>query len=226
MSRVYEFGENGGCWFLAMEYVAGKTLRELLEEKSLDETATLNIARQIAAALAATQRSGIVHRDIKPENIIVAANGAIKVLDFGLAKPDALATEKGANKFTSAVETSSGLIIGTTAYMSPEQIRGKAVDSRTDLWSSGVVLFEMLAGERPFAGAAAVELQTAILLIDAPTDDCPKKFRSIVGRLLQKNPADRYQSAEELLADLQRLEDAPEEKTQLVKFLRSFFKRK
>jgi serine/threonine protein kinase len=226
VARVYEFGENGGCWFLAMEYVAGKTLRELLKEKSLDEAATLNIARQIAAALAATQRSGIVHRDIKPENIIVADEGAVKVLDFGLAKPDTLTAANGANKFTSAVETSSGLIIGTTAYMSPEQIRGKAVDSRTDLWSFGVVLFEMLAGERPFAGAAAVELQTAILLKDAPTDDCPKKFRSIVGKLLQKNPADRYQSAEELLANLQRLIDAPDEETPLVKFLCSFFMQK
>jgi serine/threonine-protein kinase len=110
--------------------------------------------------------------------------------------------------------------------MSPEQIRGKAVDSRTDLWSFGVVLFEMLAGERPFAGAAAVELQTAILLKDAPTDDCPKKFRSIVGKLLQKNPADRYQSAEELVANLQRLKDAPDEETPLVKFLCSFFMQK
>jgi serine/threonine protein kinase len=211
VAHIYEFGENGGCRFLAMEYVAGKTLRELLKEKSLDEATILDIARQIAAALAATQRSGVVHRDIKPENIIVAADGAIKVLDFGLAKPDTLPTATGENKFTSAVESSSGLIIGTTAYMSPEQIRGKAVDSRTDLWSFGVVLFEMLAGKRPFAGEAASELQTAILLKDVAADDCPQKFRSIVGKLLQKNPADRYQSAEDLLTDLQRLKAAPDE---------------
>jgi len=204
VAHIYEFGMAENRWFLAMEYVEGKTLREVLNDQKFDESVILKIVRQIADALAATHQRGIVHRDIKPENIIVAANGTIKVLDFGLAKPDVPPIE-GSHEFTLSQTASPEIIFGTAAYMSPEQIRGETFDARTDLWSLGIVLFEMLTGNRPFVGDSMSELPAMILNQPVKVDDCPKNFRPIVSKLLQKNPADRYNSAAELLVDLQSI---------------------
>ncbi len=206
VAHIYEFGAAENRWFLAMEYAEGKTLREILKSGLPDESSVLSIVRQIADALAATHRRGIVHRDIKPENIIVTGDGIVKVLDFGLAKPDAPPVAE-TNAVEAAPAASTEVIFGTAAYMSPEQIGGAAVDARTDLWSLGVILFEMLAGTRPFGGDSTGDLQTAIMSQPAAIDDCPKKFRAAVGRLLQKNPADRYASAADLLVDLQLLKE-------------------
>lgn len=204
VAHIYEFGTAENRWFLAMEYVEGKTLREVLNKQTLDESKILNIASQIADALSATHRRGIVHRDIKPENIIVADHGTIKVLDFGLAKPDAPPIEK-TNDIELLQADSPEIILGTVAYMSPEQIRGEPFDARTDLWSLGIVLFEMLTGNRPFNGNSSEDLPGKILSQPLSIEDCPKKFRSIIAKVLQKNPADRYDSADELLVDLELL---------------------
>ncbi len=206
VAHIYEFGEFKGRWFLAMEYVAGKTLRELFKEKLPDETEVLQIVKQISHALAATHQRGIVHWDVKPENIMVADDGAVKVLDFGLAKPDTRQFLADEIKDTLLPVNSAKIIIGTVAYMSPEQILGEQVDSRSDLWSLGVILFEMLAGERPFVGETAGEVRLAILNQNAPIDKCPKRFRSLIGKLLEKNAVERVQTAEDLLAEIQLLD--------------------
>jgi serine/threonine protein kinase/Tfp pilus assembly protein PilF len=201
VAHIYEFGEEKNRYFLAMEYVEGKTLRELLKENLIDFESAADIARQIAEALAATHKRGVIHRDIKPENVIISESGLVKVLDFGLAKLDAPTAETS----LVSLETTPGMIIGTTAYMSPEQVRGQALDARTDLWSLGVVLFEMLAGERPFTGATASDVQAAILLKDAPVSDLPTDIALIVGKLLKKDVGARYQTAADFLSDLHRL---------------------
>ena len=208
VAHIYEFGEEGERYFLAMEYVKGKTLRELLKEKSIDVSHALEIASQIADALVATHKRGIVHRDIKPENIIVTESGLVKVLDFGVAKLNTPTDETS----LASLETTPGMIIGTTAYMSPEQVRGLALDARSDLWSFGVLLFEMLAGERPFTGATPSDIQAAILLKDAPVLMLPTKIALVVSKLLKKNLDERYQSIEEVLPDLQRLKNDSNER--------------
>ncbi len=210
IAHIYEFGESDGRYFLAMEYVEGKTLRELLKENSVNPSSALEITVQIADALAATHRRGIVHRDVKPENIIVTENGLVKILDFGLAKLNSPPSQNG--KVLASLETMPGLIIGTTAYMSPEQVRGQPLDTRTDLWSLGVLLFEMLSGERPFTGETPGDIHAAILLKDAPLLTIRTDLALIVGKLLKKNPAERYQTAEEFLSDLRPVKMAINEK--------------
>ena len=205
VAHIYEFGEASERYFLAMEYVEGKTLREMLKENSIEFSKALDIALQITDALIATHKRHIVHRDIKPENIIIAENGLVKILDFGLAKLNSPQVSAEDEKKLASLETIPGMIIGTTAYMSPEQVRGLSLDVRTDLWSLGVLLFEMLAGKRPFVGETSSDVQAAILLKDAPLLDLPTEAGLIVGKLLKKNIGERYQSAEELLPDLQNL---------------------
>src|SRR3954469_15419583 len=148
---IYEIGENELGSFLATELVDGETLREVIKRRALSITGALKIAEQIAGALAAAHEAGIVHRDIKPENIMVRRDGYVKVLDFGLAKaitpdPDDSESED------STIKTTPGIVMGSVRYMSPEQARGFPVDGRTDLWSLGVVLYEMVAGRSPFDG--------------------------------------------------------------------------
>ena len=214
VAHIYEFGEFGGQHFLAMEYVPGQTLRELLSAGKLDVVYTLEIALQITKALISTHQAGIIHRDIKPENVMICKDCHVKVLDFGLAKyiePTNIEENNRLRISTSdktSLDTVPGMIIGTTAYMSPEQIRGKGLDARTDLWSFGVVLFEMLTAKHPFTGDTVSDVQAAVLLGDLTIGDCPKSLRQIVGTLLLKNPSDRYQSAEDLLKDLHCLKEA------------------
>src|SRR5687767_5884406 len=164
VAHIYEFGQHDEYYFLAMEYTAGKTLREMLNENRVDLNLALEIGVQTAGALAAAHRNGIIHRDIKPENIVITDDGLAKVLDFGLAK---ISEENPPDDFrildASLLETTPGMIIGTVAYMSPEQIRGQKLDARTDLWSLGVVLYEMLNGNRPFEGETRSDVLAAIL---------------------------------------------------------------
>jgi serine/threonine protein kinase/Tfp pilus assembly protein PilF len=211
VAHIYEFGKYEGRYFFAMEYVPGKNLRQSLEEKKIDLANAVEIALQIARALEAAHNRGIVHRDVKPENVIIRQRAVVtkemfvKVLDFGLAKLSERKPREGSVSF----ETKPGLIMGTTAYMSPEQVRGEKVDERTDLWSLGVVLYEMIAGERPFKGETASDVQAAILLQEPtslPLDAKLSQLNVIVEKALSKNVAARYQSAEEIINDLRSLQ--------------------
>ncbi|CAN5697887.1 hypothetical protein BH24ACI2_BH24ACI2_00770 [soil metagenome] len=211
IAHIYEFGETNGRLFLAMEYVAGKTVRELIKEKAISGSLALNIAKQIALALISTHERGIIHRDIKPENIIVKDDGLVKVLDFGLAKLNEpkIETSVDGDALPSQISTQSGMILGTVGYMSPEQIRGKELDSSTDLWSLGVVLFEMLTGKRPFQGETPSDVQAAILK-DEPLSLNESKsalnINQIIKKALTKNIAERYQTAHEFAEDIEQVQ--------------------
>ncbi|MDQ3322889.1 MAG: protein kinase [Acidobacteriota bacterium] len=204
VAHIYEFGICEGMYFLAMEYIPGKMLRELLKAKQIDLRSAVEIAIQIADALCTAHEKQITHRDIKPENIMLTDRRQVKVLDFGLAKLGEERTAKG----PTSLETLPGMIMGTTSYMSPEQIRGAKIDGRTDLWSLGVVLYEMLTGERPFAGATPSDVQAAILLQETPVlplaNELPELNR-IIQKALSKDVAARYQSAAEIIEDLRFL---------------------
>jgi serine/threonine protein kinase/Flp pilus assembly protein TadD len=203
---IYEFGVDGETHFLAAEYVRGETLRQRLKGESLSLRETLDIAAQVAAALNASHAAGIVHRDIKPENIMLRGDGLVKVLDFGLAK--LTKSEPKAEDATQIqVRTSPGQVLGTALYMSPEQARGKGVDSRSDVWSLGVVLYEMLTGRTPFAGETSSDSIAAILTKEPlPLDkDIPRELQRIVRKSLQKKADERYQTVKDLQLDLQNL---------------------
>ena len=215
---IHEISETDGQRFIATEFIAGQTLRERLRS-GVDIDEALDIAVQVASALAAAHRVNIVHRDIKPENIIIRKDdGLVKVLDFGLAKVtqpirtgtnSELATEVIAN-------TSPGVVMGTAAYMSPEQAHGDAVDERTDIWSLGVVLYEMVAGCTPFVAATSNEIISTILskeptpLLARYSRLIPERLEEIVQKALTKNRDERYQTSKDLLIDLKRLKQSLE----------------
>ena len=157
---IYEVGEHEGTTFIAMELVDGLPLDTLLAKGPLPLATALDYATQTAAALEAAHAAGIVHRDIKPANIMITGDGRVKVLDFGLAK---LIERPAAEATMSAFDTMPGIVVGTAAYMSPEQAQGRPVDARSDVFSFGVVLYEMLTGQRPFAGGSSAALISAIL---------------------------------------------------------------
>ena len=208
VAHIYDFGEYEDRCFLAMEYVPGQTLRELLKEKRIELHQAIDITLQIASALHAAHRAGVVHRDIKPENIVVLDDGQVKVLDFGLAK---ITQAKTADNLETSLETIPGLIMGTTAYMSPEQVRGQAADETTDLWSLGVIFYEMLAGGRPFRGDTLGDIQAAILK-DEPFFDSPLlplELTGILRKLLNKKAAERCRNAQELILELEEIRLRP-----------------
>ncbi len=205
---VHEFGDENGTNFIATEFVEGKTLRECLrgnEYLSLSET--LDIVLQVAAALVAAHEAGIIHRDIKPENIMIRADGLVKVLDFGLAKLTLKKNEIISGEVTTQINTTPGMIMGTAAYMSPEQARGKKTDARSDIWSLGVVLYEMLAGGTPFAGETTSDTIASILTREpAPIDEnIPAELQRILRKALQKKLDERYQTVKDLLLDLKEI---------------------
>jgi eukaryotic-like serine/threonine-protein kinase len=211
---IYELGDEGGRHFIATEFVDGITLRKRLSSSApIEFGEVLDIAIQIAGALEEAHSAGIIHRDIKPENVMIRRNGHVKVLDFGLAKLTelALADETDTEAVTRAlVQTDAGVVLGTSQYMSPEQARGKAVDGRTDIWSLGVVLYEMVAGRAPFVG----ETKTDIIVSIAKSDPLPlarfspgvpAEFEWIVRKALRKNVDERYQTIKEFESDLKSL---------------------
>ncbi len=203
---IYEIGSFEGARFIVSEYIDGETLRDRMRN-GLTSTESIDIMCQIATALQAAHAAGIVHRDIKPENIMLRHDGLVKVLDFGLAKLTEADDQPidPTSPTLSRLQTSPGLIMGTVAYMSPEQARGQAVDSRTDLWSLGVVFHEMLTGESPFEGESVTDLVSSILKRDAvkvSNDKLPPELRPICTKSLAKDKEARYQSAHDLLQDL------------------------
>jgi len=216
---VYEIDEHQGRPFIAMELLEGETLLDRVAGKPLPTEECLKIAIQLAEALEAAQEKGIVHRDLKPANIFVSSRGQVKILDFGLAKVTPLARRMGAADETPTTAgsgpgsenlTMTGDIVGTVAYMSPEQLRGEKIDARTDLFSFGAVLYEMVTGRPAFAGASSGVLIDAILN-RAPTapvrlnPSVPPALEEIINKLLQKDRELRYQTASDLRADLKRL---------------------
>lgn len=209
---IHEVGEaQDGRPFIAMEYVEGVTLRQRLDDASLKLGEALDIAVQIADALGAAHEEGIVHRDIKPENIMLRRDGYVKVLDFGLAKLTEKPRGFNSETATTLMRTSTpGLVMGTVAYMSPEQARGVTVDARTDIWSLGVVFYEMVSGRAPFIGETPTDVVIAIVEKDQPAlaefvAELPAELERIVKKALRKSRDERYQLAKELAIDLRSL---------------------
>ncbi len=208
---VYEIGEHEGKHYIAAEYIDGKTLRERMKQRlSFDEI--LSIMVQTAEALSAAHQAKIVHRDIKPENIMVRSDGYVKVLDFGLAKLTELNMTDGEDQTKKLVKTNPGVVMGTVAYMSPEQARGKNTDARSDVFSFGIVLYEMLIGKVPFAGETMTDVLSSIISIE-PTPitslapHLPKELQRIVQKTLRKKRDLRYQTTQDMLVDLKDLRD-------------------
>ena len=221
---VYEIGEADGKNYIATELIQGETLRQRLHDEPLNLRDIFDVALQIAAALNAAHDAGIVHRDIKPENIMLRDDGFVKVLDFGLAKLIERKGErekgrKGEEEDTliamsphlpvspSPLLTNPGMVMGTVAYMSPEQARGKEVDARSDIWSLGIVVYEMLCGRTPFAGETTNDSIAAILAKEpAPLDEnTPKELQRIIRKSLQKKADERYQTVKDFLLDVKDL---------------------
>ncbi len=208
---IYEIGEQSGSIFIATEFIEGQTLRQLMAGGQLRLTEALDVAVQVASALGTAHAAGIVHRDIKPENIMLRRDGFMKVLDFGLAKLNerqvAIGQAKDAKAYWS--ETETGAVMGTTRYLSPEQARGLKVDGRTDIFSLGVVIYEMLAGRPPFEGDTATDVIIAIVekepLPLSQLAQVPAELEKIVSKALSKNVETRYQTAGELESDVKRL---------------------
>jgi serine/threonine protein kinase len=213
---IYDFGQENGRDYIASEFVEGRTLRGYVGDGSLTLNQIIDVAMQVARALEAAHAAGIVHRDIKPENIMLRPDGYVKVLDFGLAK--LTEPEAGDSNVPTDVsgrgldfETQAGIVLGTVNYMSPEQARGQTVDGRSDLFSLGVVLYELIAGRRPFAGKTWNH--TLLAIMDAEPQPvgrlakgAPSALQQIISRALAKNRDERYQTARELLADLETLQ--------------------
>jgi Tol biopolymer transport system component len=206
---VFDIGSFEGRQFIAQEYVEGRTVRDLLRDGRAGVAEAIDIASQVAAALSAAHAAQIVHRDIKPENIMIRPDGLVKVLDFGIARFMEAAAAQGPGPAHSSL-TRTGVIIGTPRYMSPEQARGLAVDARSDIFSLGVVLYELLSGAVPFDGSTPPDVLAAILMQDPPALAAPAGIERIVRRCLNKEAAARYPSADALRDDLEKLTVRPE----------------
>ena len=220
---IYDMGDEDGRHYIATEFIDGVTLRKHLKDGPMTFAEVLNVAIQIADALEEAHAAGIIHRDIKPENIMIRRNGHVKVLDFGLAKltESLSAVEPDTEAVTRAlVQTGAGVVVGTSQYMSPEQTRGKHIDARTDVWSLGVVLYEMAAGRAPFRGSTRTDVLIAIAKTDpAPiarfAPGVPEEFEWIVMKALRKNADERYQTIRELESDLKKLKQRIEFQSEL-----------
>ncbi|MDI1242990.1 MAG: protein kinase [bacterium] len=211
---IHEINVGDDANFIVSEYVEGRTLRDLVGKAEMTVSQVIEIAIQIAGALAAAHGTGIVHRDIKPENIVVRPDGYVKVLDFGLAKllkPDN-GLIGGGHEAATRNQTAQGVIMGTVNYMSPEQAKGEAVDERTDIFSLGVVLYELLTGATPFQGTSMPETFANVINAEPaplalPASNVSDELQRIVSKTLCKNKNERYQTSEELLKDLRALKD-------------------
>jgi len=211
---IYEIDDSPVGEFIATEFIEGQSLRELMKQAPLSASRVLDIATQTASALAAAHAAAIIHRDIKPENIMVRSDGLVKVLDFGLAKliesrSDGVDPEAP----TRAVNTEPGTVMGTPLYMSPEQARGQSLDPRTDIFSLGVVIYELISGRLPFDGSNTNEILAAILSDKQPlplaryTRESSVEFERIIDKALRKNRNERYQTSKDLLIDVRQLKE-------------------
>ena len=226
IAQIFEIGEHDNTRYIAMEFVAGDTLRTLLARRKIELKRGLEWAAQIAGGLSAAHTQGIIHRDIKPENLVVTPAGQVKILDFGLAKLMGKQTGAGeASQLTTRymqsgnqTNTVPGVIVGTASYMSPEQARGETMDQRTDIFSLGVVLYEIVTGERPFKGKSTIDTLHAVLNQEPKqatelNPQLPAELEDVLGKALAKEPADRYQHAGDFELDLRRLKRGIESNT-------------
>ncbi|MCI0488298.1 MAG: protein kinase [Blastocatellia bacterium] len=227
---VYDIGQHGNTHFIATEYIEGETLRQRMTASKLELKEALDIAIQIAEALSAALAAGIIHRDIKPENIMIRRDGYVKVLDFGLAKlterPDRFGDEQALS-----MHTQSRMVMGTINYMSPEQALSREIDHRTDLFSMGIVLYEMVTGELPFkSNSAAAAFDALLNQAPAPVTDSdstlPVELERIMSKAIEKDRELRYQTASHLHADLERLERDIDSRMSFGATARSRFKKK
>ena len=213
---IFDIGMHDGAPYIVSELLEGQTLRERLLNGPIPRRQALDFAQQIAQSLVAAHEKRIVHRDLKPENLFLTKDGRIKVLDFGIAKLLSSGFDSEAGEADSiasmTTQTRSGAMLGTVAYMSPQQLRGKAVDHRSDIFSFGAILYEMLTGKRAFDGETQVDTMTAILKEDPPEmiregRDIPSAFEHVVRHCLEKEPENRFQSARDLAFALSTLSD-------------------
>jgi serine/threonine protein kinase len=225
---IYEIGEDHSTHYIASELIEGQTLRQRLMRGRMEVGEAVDVAIQVASALVVAHGAGVVHRDIKPENIMLRPDGYVKVLDFGIAKlaeqevPVTIPTDEA----LLLVETNLGSILGTVRYMSPEQARGAPVGKGTDIWSLGVVLYEMVTGHGPFSGDTPREVMTSILEKEPPpltsyVAGTPAELQQIISKTLRKDPEDRYHSAHELLEALKDLRHKLEFEVELERWHRN-----
>jgi serine/threonine protein kinase len=209
---IYDIGMHDGAPYIVSELLQGKTLRQILLGGSIPLRQATEYGVQIAQGLAAAHEKQIVHRDLKPENLFVTSDGRVKILDFGIAKLTLPAPDAGAPLASLPTQTKSGSLLGTVAYMSPEQLRAKTVDHRSDIFSFGAILYEMLTGKRAFSGQTEVDTITAVLKEEPPEmtlvrPNIPAAFDRIGRHCLEKEPEDRFQSARELVFALGTVSD-------------------
>jgi len=215
---IYDVGVFEGNSYIVSELLEGQTLRERLSSGPLPARQAADFGLQVAQGLAAAHEKHIVHRDLKPENLYVTKDGRIKILDFGIAKLVVLDEEEGESAASMATRTKSGIVLGTVAYMSPEQLRGKTVDHRADIFSLGAIIYEMLSGRRAFPGETSVDTITAILKEEPPAladirPDLPSALAPLVGHCLEKDPDNRFQSARDLAFALGAVSNSSTSKT-------------
>src|SRR5580658_5387357 len=210
---IFDIGKERGSPYIVSELLEGQTLRERIRSGPLSSRKAIDYALQVARGLAAAHGKGIVHRDLKPENLFLTNDDRVKILDFGLAKLTRPETDASADAPTVQVNTEPGQVMGTVGYMSPEQVRGKTADHRSDIFAFGSILYEMLSGQRAFRGETAADTMSAILK-EEPTElsetarNVPPALERIVRHCLEKNPAQRFQSAGDLAFNLETLTDS------------------